>query len=532
MPRARHAVQNQVAEWSYSSGRSYADPFNEVDLDVVFTGCGGTWRVPAFWAGDNEWRVRFSPPEPGEYQFETACSDTANTDLHGQRGVVQVHPYSGSNPLLTHGALRVSKDRRHLEHADGTPFFWLGDTWWMAFAERLGWPEDFQLLVADRVAKGFTVIQIVAGLYPDMPRFDERGRNEAGLAWERDYERINPAYFDMADLRLQWLVRSGLMPCVLACWGYYLPWLGVAKMKQHWRYVIARWGAYPVVWCLAGEGAMPYYLSQTREKDTRDQIAGWTELGRYVRQTDPYKRLITIHPTEVGRDQIDDDSVLDFEMLQTGHGGYSSMPNTFGKLTRAYDRQPTMPTFVAEFNYEGMAHGAGDEIQRLGFWGSMLSGAFGHTYGANGLWQVNTRSRPYGPSPHGNTWGDLPWEDAHRLPGSQHVGLGARLLQRYPWWCFEPHQEWVEPAAGQDDRFAPYAGGIAGQVRLVYSFWSSRYPIKVKNIESDVSYRSFFFDPRTGQQHTIGAVKPESDGTWKVPHYPTMADWVLVLERV
>jgi hypothetical protein len=68
----------------------------------------------------------------------------------------------------------VADDLRHFAYADGSPFFWLGDTWWMGLTKRLTWPEDFQQLTADRRAKGFTVIQIVAGLYPDMPAFDER----------------------------------------------------------------------------------------------------------------------------------------------------------------------------------------------------------------------------------------------------------------------------------------------------------------------------------------------------------------------
>ncbi|NLF00974.1 MAG: DUF5060 domain-containing protein, partial [Anaerolineales bacterium] len=43
-----YAIQNQVAEWAYTSGKPYADPFNEVTLDVVFTGPDGRQqRVPA-----------------------------------------------------------------------------------------------------------------------------------------------------------------------------------------------------------------------------------------------------------------------------------------------------------------------------------------------------------------------------------------------------------------------------------------------------------------------------------------------------
>lgn len=143
--------------------------------------------------------------------------------MHNQKGEVEVHPYQGNNSFLKHGPLRVSENHRYLEHIDGTPFFWLADTWWMGLCKRLTWPEDFRILTQDRVKKGFTVIQLVVGLYPEIAPFDERGVNEAGFPWERGYTRINPAYFDMADLRIEHLVNSGLLPCIVGCWGYYLP---------------------------------------------------------------------------------------------------------------------------------------------------------------------------------------------------------------------------------------------------------------------------------------------------------------------
>jgi len=66
----------------------------------------------------------------------------------------------------------------------------------------------------------------------------------------------------------------------------------VEKMKQHWRNLVARWGAYPVIWCLAGEGIMPYYLSEQKEEDAAFQKQGWTELGRFLRDTDPLAFLV------------------------------------------------------------------------------------------------------------------------------------------------------------------------------------------------------------------------------------------------
>ena len=38
---------------------------------------------------------------------------------------------SGIYKPWSHGQLKVSKENRYLMNADGTPFFWLGDTGWL-----------------------------------------------------------------------------------------------------------------------------------------------------------------------------------------------------------------------------------------------------------------------------------------------------------------------------------------------------------------------------------------------------------------
>src|SRR5579863_1453912 len=279
--QTRAGVAHTATEWSFTSGKQYPDPFNDIELNIVFEGPDGLQQqVPAFWSGGQTWRVRYAAPKAGRYSFRSVSTDTSNRDLHGQSGVLQVASYEGKNPQYQHGPVRVAADKRHFEHTDGTPFFWLGDTQWMGLCSRIRWPDEFQALTADRVRKGFTVVQIVAGLYPDMPAFDPRGSNEAGFPWDQSYTRINPEYFDMADLRIQELAECGLVPCVVGCWGYFLKFMGMAKLKQHWRYLVARWGAYPVVWCLAGEGTMPYYLSTTKDQDVIAQKSGWTEIAK------------------------------------------------------------------------------------------------------------------------------------------------------------------------------------------------------------------------------------------------------------
>jgi len=524
--------QNCPIEITFESAKSYADPFNDVELDVVFTDPEGEeHKVPAFWAGENCWKVRYSSPKTGLHKWRSICSDQMNTDLHNRQGSLEILPYEGENPLLKHGRLQRSANDKFLQHLDGTPFFWLADTWWMGLCKRLSFPADFSLLVADRVKKGFTVIQIVAGLYPDMPAFDERGANEASFPWEEGFTHINPHYFDMADLRIHYLVKNGLIPCIVGCWGYYLPWLGIEKMKKHWRYLVARYGAYPVVWCLAGEGIMPYYLSKEPQKESEFQRKGWTELARYLREIDPYHHPITIHPTDSARNQLEDPSLLDIDMLQTGHSDRWSIPNTIHLLTTSYNSSPKLPLINGEVCYEGIGEACRQEVVRFMFWVSFLSGACGHTYGANGIWQVNTKEKPFGPSPHGMNWGNTPWEVAYQLPGSYQLGLAKSFLMRYEWWRFEPHQDWVEPAGTAENWNAAYAGGIEGEVRVIF-LPSGVWGIKVKKLEKDRSYRAFLFNSTNGEELEIGDAKGDEQGEWRLPGVPPIfQDWVLVLER-
>ncbi len=536
MSKTLFGIQHEVSEWGYRTGQAYADPFGTVELDAVITGAGGEWRVSAYWAGGGEWRVRFAPPQPGTYQVRTECSDAANVDLHAQALALEARPYAGDNPLLVHGGLRVAASRRTLEHADGTPFFWLGDTWWMGFCTRLKWPEGFQSLTADRVAKGYTLVQIVAGLYPDMPGFDPRGANEGGFPWEAGYATLNPAYFDQADLRIAWLVRAGLVPCIVGSWGYYLPQVGSRVIKLHWRNMIARWGAYPVMWCLAGEAASPYYLTEDREGDVKQQVAGWMEIGRYIKQLDPFQRPLTLHAAPEITDQPEAREMLATNMIEPAHGGEETLIRSVKLIQEEYQRQPVMPVLIDEISYEGILHYSGAEVQRFGFWTGMLSGAAGHTYGANGIWQMNSREQAYGPSPHGSTWGNMPWDEAAQLPGAAHVALGKRLLERYEWWKFEPHQDWVSPAGSPEAIDLPFAAGIPGKVRVIYIYgpswgvWANK-GLWVTNIEPGAPYQAFFWDPRTGEEHPLGAITPDAEGKWVMPNHPTLADWVLVFER-
>ncbi len=524
------ALRGDIVEWDYLSDIRYADPFNEIELEVIVENGERTWRLPAFWRGDHRWSVRFRPSSPGTYTLRSRCSDTRNPSLHDVLHTMRVEPSETPSPE----GLHIATDKSRLQQDNGTPFLWLGDTWWMGLSDRLPYPEAFRMLALDRKEKGFNVIMIVAGLYPDMDAFDPRAANVSGFVWEEGFERINPAFFDEADKRISYLVAEGFIPCIVGAWGYYLLKTGIEKMRKHWEYIIARWAAYPVVWCAAGEATMPYYLSPTPEADKKKQKEGWTQILRFIRKRDPFRRPVTIHPIERAREETSEPDLLDFELLQASHNGYESIFRGVELIGKSLRETPKMPVVMGEINYEGIIHDTSAEMQRFAFWSGMLSGACGFTYGANGIWQVNTQERPFGASPHGGCWGNTPWSEAMTLQGAYHVGLAKRFLQTLPWETMRPQPDTIVPAQGRTKRDTPYVAGIEGKLYVLYFYgpvypWDTRY--RLRTLNPDSVYEAFFWDPRTARRHPLDAVTATEKGEWEIPSLPTFEDWVLVLRE-
>jgi hypothetical protein len=473
-------------EFAFTALNACVDPFNQVVLDAIFTDpAGREFRVPAFWAGGKLWKVRYASPLAGRHTFRTECSRPADAGLHGVTGTVTVTPYRGKNPLYARGPVRVAADKRHFEHADGTPFFWLGDTWWMGLCHRLDWPRGFKKLTADRKKKGFNVIQIVAGLYPDMHPFDPRGANEAGYPWEEGYAHIRPEYFDAADRRLVHLVGQGFTPCIVGAWGFFLTWMTVGQMKAHWRHLIARYASWPVLWCAGGEANVPWYLTAGYPWDDRLLARNWTDILRYLRATDPWHRPATMHPgalTRFGaRSAVEDETQLDFDLLQCIHQENELVDRAIPTLRESYAATPRMPVLNGEPCYEMLGGIITSPWPRRAFWSCMLNGAMGHTYGANGIWQSNQPGNPHGASPNGYNHGHLPWQEAMHLPGSAECALGKRLLARFAWEKFTPHPEW-----------AAYAGKVWLPLDEARWIWSSREPSPPEGIAGRRYFRRTF----------------------------------------
>jgi len=110
---AASAQAASVERWhptdlSFTSPTTYANPFQNISLSATFTGPGGiTLTVPGFYAGNQTWKVRFSPTAVGSWSYTTSSADA---QLNGQTGGINC--VANTNTVL-HGALKVDATHPH-----------------------------------------------------------------------------------------------------------------------------------------------------------------------------------------------------------------------------------------------------------------------------------------------------------------------------------------------------------------------------------------------------------------------------------
>ena len=503
---------NVPVEIAFHAAAQQPEPFANVALDVVFTDPAGAQRtVPAFWAGGDDWKVRYASPVIGSHRYRTRSNGPG---LDGREGVVDVVPYAGPNALYRHGPLRVAGDRRHFEHHDGTPFFWLGDTWWKCLSKRMSF-DDFRELAADRVGKGFTVVQIVVGPYPDEAMLQPGWETDGGMPYlDRGFREVNLPAFAAIDRRIRGLVDAGLVPAIVGGWGRpqaggksTLAQVGVEGFARHWRHLVARYGALPVIWIVGGE--------------VKDAYGPWSDVATFVKRVDPYGHPLCHHAPGDPRTTLRDQAAFDFDMVAIGHDGQATIDKTLELVQGCREREPRRPVVCGEACYERHMQTNFEDVQRRLFWSLMLGGAAGHTYGAAGIWQAGVEGDP-GIEP---VYDWATWREGMAYPGAVQAGLGKRLLEGFEWWRFEPHPEWCQDGC--------FAAGIPGEVRILYrpkrKIYDWQGPV-VKGVEPDVRYDAFYFDPVRGRRFDLGPVVAPQ-GEFKAPRLPAPQDWVLVLQR-
>ncbi len=521
------AAAQTVTQWarfeaSFTSTTEYQNPLQEVQVEVEFTSPSGKrYATEAFWDGFKIWKVRFSPEEVGAWTYRSRSSKESDAGLHNQTGSFNCIVYSGKNLLYRHGALRVSQDRRYLIYADGTPFFWLGDTAWNGplKADAKSW----DTYLKDRAAKGFNVIQYVTTQW----RTATGNADGRGAWYGREKIEVDPVFFQWMDERLDAMNDHGLVGAPILIWahertaqfnpGGILPDDQIVLLA---KYMVSRWGAHHVVWMLAGDAD---YRGAKAER--------WKKIGRAV-FGETHHRLATMHPG--GRmwvqDEFSNEPWFSFVGYQSGHSTSDESHHwNVEAPAQNWQKQPAFPLINLEPNYEAhIGRPAGKvftdyDVRRAAYWSLLAAPLAGVSYGGHGIWSWEMKPNP--PMTHPYTGIAQPWHVAMNLPGTVSMKHLKTFFSAFDWYKLRPAQELLvsQPGAGTPAKFIVAAK--SEEAVVIYIPTGGEVEIKTDLLKATMTGE--WFSPATGARSPIGKIA--NQGTRKF-RASGEGDWVLMLK--
>lgn len=256
-----------VFELGDADSAAHANPYQTVEIRAEFRSPRHhTFLLPAFWDGGRRMVIRFTPTEPGGWDFRI----TSNLDTYnGKTG--QFTATESEAP----GFIRTA-NMHHFAYTGGdgnTPHLWMGDT-----LMRAAFVDDtpFRQFVDARASQSFTHIRVSAtGEADDLTK-----------AFPTP-DAPDIAYFRRLDDRLRYIGQKGMtIDLVLAGGGNCLRRLfpDWGQRQRFVRYLIARYAALNITW-----GGVEDFEDYD---DGRDLLR---EIGTLLKQEDPYQ-----HPRSTG----------------------------------------------------------------------------------------------------------------------------------------------------------------------------------------------------------------------------------------
>lgn len=422
----------------------------------------------------------------------------------------------------------------------GERFFWLGDTAWQLFA-KLDQSEALRYL-RDRKSKQFNVIQA------HLLDWDIQSPNAFGhVAFhDRDSDKPNEKYWEHADFIIQQANDLDLYVALLPAWagahvenkrkrpgGALLSDTG--KAYRYGRFVGTRYKDFNnIIWILGGD------TTPTRHKIYDELARGIIESAG---EGNPERVLMSYHPpggthrppaTSSG-EFYHDKPWLDFNMIQSGH---SIGNRNYERITEDYSRTPAKPTLDAEPCYEHhpvkhkFANGefSAWHLRRRAYW-SILAGAFGYTYGGNGIWQMDK------PGDVRKSHHNYFWYEALNFEGAGQMAFVRQLFESRPRHI--PDQSILHSAQGMVDDRLQAARSPDNSCWIIYITNGRSVELDVSMV-SGSTLRAWWFNPRDGRNydsHTEAVARPfsvlKSAGrhTFDPPGDASANnDWILVLD--
>lgn len=430
------------------------------------------------------------------------------------------------------GKIVVSDNKHYLQHEDGRPFFWLGDSGWLLF-QKLSREEVVNYL-EDRKAKGFNVIQcqVIHEMHEVNCYGDSafvRG-DPMQTARTRDLSDLNrPGYWEHIDFVIDKAQELGIYVALVPVWGSVVRGnvFSVESAQHYARYLAERFrNKQNIFWMNGGD---------TRG-DLKREI--WEAIGSTLKKYDP-DHLITFHP--FGRTQsstwFHSAGWLDFNMFQSGHRRYDQddSQKKYGEDNWRYVRDdcgktPPKPTLDGEPSYENIPQGlhdatqpywTADDARRYAYW-SVFAGACGHTYGDNAVMQMN---RP----------GDKPsygahnyWYEALADPGASQMKYLKNLMLSRPY--FERIGDQAVLADSGQEEYERVLATRGNGYLMAYTYTGHPFHVKMGRI-SGKAVRGWWYNPRNGEASDIGILENSGIKEFHPAGIPAPGnDWILVLD--
>lgn len=365
-----------------------------------------------------------------------------------------------------HGDLTVSGNAFYIQHSDGTPFFWMGDTGWL-LPQRLD-RDEAEMYLANCADTGFNVVQIQ--VLNGVPSINRYGRLSNPDGWNMSAcDRPGEyGYWDHMDHIVDTAERHGIYIGMVCIWGGLVKSgkLNADEAADYGRFLAERYGSRPnIIWIIGGD----------IQGDIKPEV--WDSLARSIKSHDN-RHLMTFHPR--GRTTSarwwSDAPWLDFHMFQSGHRRYGQrlgnkdypIPDGTEEDCWMYvdsvrKHMPVKPVLDGEPSYENIPQGLhfADEpvwndrdVRRYAYW-SVFAGSCGHTYGHNNIMQF---TRPGIPGAYFADGEKKPWYKAIHDPGRNQMKYLKRLMLAFPYADRIPDQSVIIENGTRYDRLIATRG--------------------------------------------------------------------------
>ncbi len=272
--------------------------------------------------------------------------------------------------------------------------------------------------------------------------------NRGGAPWsEIASEKLNPAYFQEADLRIAYANSRGIVTGVAVAWagkGRKEPYAwgrlpNVEARQRYARYVAARYAAYDVYFIVAGEWHGEANTRRAPEAEIRSEFVA---IGDALRAADPYRRMTGIHPMIQHGSTREFNGTAQWVDFADYQQNYRDLHGR-ALISRAVARpivNSEYAYFLRDQNEDGQVDKpysyTVDDI-RHATWDIVMVGAyvvtgFGSTY--------------YGSNRHPTTF--LP-DDPKNTPWAEQMGRVKQFFGALEYWKLEPHDESVSSSAAR-----------------------------------------------------------------------------------